>query len=104
MSTIEHAPVREVPLVLDPRVERGAALLDKRMPGWAERIDLEMFVLADCKRCVLGQLGGHYWGGLDELKLSSRDGAEHGFDVYAPETHDALEQDWRLAILSRRSA
>lgn len=44
------------------RVARGAALLDKRMPGWAARIDLSVLDLANECRCVLGQL----WTGDDD--------------------------------------
>lgn len=35
---------------------RGAALLDERLPGWHEKIDLDDLELNDITRCVLGQL------------------------------------------------
>lgn len=110
MSTIQIRETAEpsvvTPSILDPRVERGAALLDERAPGWATKVDLETFVLADCKRCVLGQVFFSYFNGRDTLGLSMHEGTEHGFDVYGRDTHlyAPLEQDWRLAILSRRTA
>jgi hypothetical protein len=37
-------------------VARGAALLDEKLPGWHERIDLEILDLSETSVCVLGQL------------------------------------------------
>jgi len=38
------------------RVERGAALLDEKQPGWAERIDIAKLEIEDPCLCVIGQL------------------------------------------------
>lgn len=103
MSTIQREtaePSVVTPSILDPRVERGAALLDEKVPGWAARVDVDTLALFDCTFCVLGQLFGDFGDGLDELDIT---GAPHGFscpDIDYPR----LEQDWRLAILSRRTA
>jgi hypothetical protein len=35
---------------------RGAALLDERMPGWANKVDLGRLNLYSTSECVLGQL------------------------------------------------
>lgn len=43
------------------RVARGAALLDEKRPGWAERIDLPTLSMASDCMCVLGQLEGSFW-------------------------------------------
>lgn len=40
----------------EERVKRGAALLDKKYPGWADRIELDRLDLGSCTTCVLGQL------------------------------------------------
>jgi hypothetical protein len=37
-------------------VKRGAALLDVKLPGWWQRVDLEVLQLASTNQCVLGQL------------------------------------------------
>lgn len=36
-------------------IENGAALLDKKAPGWRERINLELLDLNNMCRCVVGQ-------------------------------------------------
>jgi len=38
------------------RVRKGAALLDDKMPGWAEQIDPNVLDLGSGSKCVLGQL------------------------------------------------
>jgi hypothetical protein len=42
------------------RVERGAAFLDTRVPGWRDRIDPETLRINSSDKCVLGQLFGSY--------------------------------------------
>ncbi len=37
-------------------VATGVALLDKEMPGWHDRIDVEKFAIESAQRCALGQL------------------------------------------------
>jgi hypothetical protein len=89
-----------MPAVLSPAVERGAALLDEKCPGWAERVDVESLNIASMRRCILGQLYGHYTTGRDRLELGI--GSTYGFDSHL-RGYDELNQDWRLAILSRRA-
>ena len=58
------------------RAARGAALLDDRDAGWADRVDTRTLRLADGEACVLGQLSGEYRRGLRArvLDLSSAPG------------------------------
>lgn len=42
------------------RVARGAALLDAKRPGWAEKIDIGNLDMPRCDRCILGQVFGDY--------------------------------------------
>lgn len=56
------------------RVARGADMLDSRIPGWAERIDVERLDLADGRVCILGQLCANdafgccgWCNGIDDL-------------------------------------
>ncbi len=51
------------------RAARGAALLDDRDPGWADRIDERSLALADGGACVLGQLWGEYRRGLGRARV-----------------------------------
>ena len=116
MTTTIPEPQVTLPAVLDPRVVRGAELLDERMPGWPLMIDLDAFELANGAKCVLGQIG-----------LCVYDKAEYGAtgdrllgDAWGPEAYahgflgscvtngegdwQRLDQDWRLAILARRTS
>src|SRR5262245_28333233 len=43
---------------MEGAVARGAGLLDHAIPGWTERIDVEVLNMRDMSTCVLGQLGG----------------------------------------------
>lgn len=92
----------------ESRIDCGAALLDQRVPGWADRVSLERFDIRSDRRCVLGQLYGDYDTGLHELGLYS--GVGHGFDLrrsdvmVAPEPaalFAPLDAAWRAAIAAR---
>lgn len=63
------------------RVAQGMALLDEKMPGWAERIDLERLDIASGTHCVAAQLSGedNYYRGFHLLGITGRDRFEHGF-------------------------
>lgn len=91
-------------------VQRGAAVLDDLLPGWAERIDVLALDLAYTDRCVLGQLfaaddprgdGMGYEPGLtavsglpDDRDLAQRRtwAAAHGFDM--PPLDEDDDTDW----------
>lgn len=96
-TIVREVGVPVVPAVLDPRVVRGAELLDERMPGWADRVDVATLDMNCPHNCVLGQTAGwivaRKWPDL----ATARDVGAHGFLF-----NDQL-QDWRLAILSRRT-
>jgi hypothetical protein len=51
-------------LDLMPRVERGAAWLDRHRPGWEQRINLDTLRLENCALCVLGQEFGSFYAGV----------------------------------------
>lgn len=51
----------------ESRVRRGAALLDERLPGWADRIDLDRLNMRHCGRCVLGQLHSDFFKGTEAI-------------------------------------
>ena len=88
-------------------VARGAALLDEKLPGWDERIDLADLQLASCYRCVLGQLfarspipaGTCSPYGLGIWVLGIR-GSRYGFDG---DDADQLNAEWRRVIAERRA-
>ncbi len=94
------------------RVARGAALLDEKMPGWAEHIDLDVLSLASSCRCVLGQLHPNleapddaYLDGLSHLGVSTTDDSGYGFDTSDEDdgVYERLTAAWRELIESRRA-
>jgi hypothetical protein len=90
-------------------VARGAALLNERVPGWRERLQLRRLHMEDCEQCVLGQIYGDYVMGLDalwpDLVMASED-STFGFDLVRPyppspskeERYKVLAAAWREAI------
>lgn len=94
---------------VETRVARGAQLLDERLPGWVERIDLDRLNVVNACNCVLGQqfeTDGFRYGfdiGLDKLFAGDRrNAARHGFLVDRSEW-DELTAEWRRVIRGRRT-
>lgn len=87
------------------RVARGVKLLDKRMPGWDERINLHRLDMGNGTHCVLGQLYGDYYRGLDVLlgDNSNSNGYHYAFNTYFL-TSDVLDREWTRVITDRRIA
>jgi hypothetical protein len=95
------------------RVERGAALLDERRPGWWQLIDLDALDIRSTCNCVAGQLGA-LGGDEDPYLKTMRDLGIHlgepergyGFDAYqvfrGGGEYEALTEAWRGLILHRR--
>jgi len=76
------------------------------MPGWHDRIDLDVFVLSSACQCICGQLGGDGWQGISSaakraICATPGEFTACGF-VAKWDEYPTLEQDWRLAILARR--
>lgn len=82
--------------------ENGAALLDKRYPGWEAEIDLDILEMNSCDHCVLGQLYGGFEVGRQALDLYYQSNAPitYGFDGNIAWCDD-LEQPWRDLIRER---
>jgi hypothetical protein len=92
---------------IEARVRRGAALLDERVPGWMERINLERLRLEDCRACVLGQLYGGFGAGLRALDLHWPDPETLGFCKAGRPTDSnylRLTAAWRALISERRAS
>lgn len=86
------------------RVERGAALLDARRPGWDALIDLGKLDLNNPWRCVLGQTYGGYAEGVDTLfHRDPGEGYRYGFSSVWDEGYDVLTESWRELITARRA-
>lgn len=93
------------PESLATRVRRGVALLDEKVPGWHQRIDVDRLFITSCERCVLGQLFGLYSRGFDSLRLTM--GASLGFDLSGREPESGyatLNRLWRYVVRTRQAA
>lgn len=97
------------------RVRRGVALLDEKVPGWHNRIDVEKLEINDVCGCIIGQLHDmSFWHARAEqfLGLSGKAAfMAHGFDgdYYDSEEAEnfeyaALTRLWRFVVRSRQSA
>lgn len=89
--------------MITPEVERGIALLDERVPGWRDRINLDDLDMGSITKCVLGQLFGQYVDGLNELfgdRYTFFDGAHYGFTTIAGSfaSFGALTERWYTAL------
>lgn len=110
------------------RVARGVALLDEKLPGWAQQIDLDRLDLGNTCNCILGQgFEGHpdvdmkdwvvtspFDIGVRELFAAAmpdqdheRAARVHGFDAvsepgYTAQEYAALTTEWKRVILARR--
>jgi len=70
------------------RVAKGAALLDKKRPGWEQDIDLDALDIQNGTCCVTAQLSGvqSWWRGMNMLELTEGDNGTyiaHGFNAEA---------------------
>lgn len=83
-------------------VQKGAALLDEKKPGWKQAINLSTLNLNRPERCVLGQVYGHYYNGREELGLDIFGAESYGFDIpikdIVPGIYDSLTETWKSVI------
>lgn len=109
----------------EPRVAKGAAELDRILPGWEQKIDLdELRLESDCN-CVLGQLSVDllpepfvdtpYLDALDRLqphedwRAQCRWAAERGYALLdaefgGPADYVDLTEAWKRLIRQRLEA
>lgn len=104
-------------LTVEDRVARGAALLDEKVPGWVDLIDLDTLDLGSPCRCILGQtFADHpdadltpFTFGVDSIFKVGADAddiAAYGFEVYLDDLADyywSLTDEWTRVILARRA-
>jgi len=75
--------------VIRDEVKKGAALLDKHMPGWELKIDIPKLDMHDCFQCILGQ-------------SFIEDGAEYGLGTVFISPYGAAL--WKLDLLNDEEA
>lgn len=90
------------------RARRGAELLDRKMPDWANRIDLDNLDMGSCTSCVIGQALGCFGPAAVEglgLDWYSHDDAWHGFTggpISESVPYGDLEAAWAAEVRRRR--
>jgi hypothetical protein len=91
------------------QVQRGAALLDEKIPGWEDEIDLTRLTISDPRWCIGGQLGTRrkklvpYSDTMEMLGLSRPVHADYGFCLGGCDyDYGDLTQAWREMIAGRR--
>ena len=99
--------LRKIPSEYVDAVARGAALLDKKKPGWARKVDMRTFTMLYPDTCTLAQCFGTYEQGRQKLKLDDKQSGDLGFSGRIFEFfigHELLDLNglWRKAILKRR--
>lgn len=93
--------------MFEQQIAAGMQWLDRHVPGWEQRIDVNRLGLHDCERCVIGQLVGNYkeWiGGYHQTSLPTVTKAmavNLGFNTTI--NYHQLTNEWKSAILARRS-
>lgn len=83
-------------------VAQGAALLDQARPGWFNEINIEELNMATGDKCILGQLYGTYFYGMDVLDICW--GHNFGFNVHNRGSYTELQENWLKEIEKRRNA
>lgn len=72
-------------------VKAGALALDKIMPGWFRKIDVDMLDMNDCAKCIVGQLN-------DGITYIFNDFLYNNFDCY----HIRVYQDGAFGYRASR--
>jgi hypothetical protein len=73
---VEPAPT---PITVPERVKAGIALLDRVMPGWRAKINLDELYMGSIWKCVLGQMHKDYYEGCEALnRLTGVDRGRRG--------------------------
>jgi hypothetical protein len=88
----------------EDNIARGMVYLDKKCPGWTDRINLSELDLPNCNDCVLGQLGVSYGHFRRDHNLGETDARSYGFDMGSyVGCWATLTDEWKAAITERRN-
>jgi len=88
-------------------VKRGAALLDKRVPKWTNKLNPDDVDMSNPDYCVLGLVYRSYEYGLDRLNIKGN-GWTHGFNILLGNRrrevtkYAKLDELWRAQIEQRQ--
>lgn len=91
-------------MTTDELVNAAAAFLDERLPGWWQRVNVDMLHMTSMDLCVLGQLYGVFTTGLEELQLDAS--PLHAAFWALGSVADLVEREhmWKELIRARQDA
>ena len=81
----------------ETQIAAGAVLLDEQVPGWRERVNVDMLWMREVHQCILGQVTSGYWQGVEMLGLTElEDVVAHGFCISgsAQDEWGTLTREW----------
>lgn len=83
---------------------KGAAFLDEETPGWASRVDVKHFDMAEGYGCVLGQLYGGYENAISifDWWQEPHTPAKLGFDHCDAYNYTQLNRAWVRMVFVRQ--
>lgn len=64
---------------MQSQVQKGARLLDDRYPRWYKKINRRFFNVSSTLTCMMGQLYGEFFHGLERLGISPAMASKYGF-------------------------
>lgn len=91
---------------IETRVARGAALLDKKNPGWHDEIEVNDILVDSFISCPLAQLYGDWGKGCEGLGVTGDDSWQYGFDLGPNDEYRdtrLIDNAWMRLIESRRA-
>lgn len=90
------------PASVAERVERGAELLDREVPGWEKRVPAGCVSIASPNFCVLGHVFGAYVHGRAALGLTASSSKLAGFMFSDYKDIVSLNRAWHDLISERQ--
>jgi hypothetical protein len=80
--------------MFEKEIEKGAALLDIKNPGWRKKINLNNLNMVKVSYCILGQLYENYFIGLERIGINNETGYNYGYSSNKS-NFDKLTQEWK---------
>lgn len=82
-------------------VKEAAVMLDRVMPGWADRINTQTLTLHSNERCILGQLFTSYCKGIHALRLLGEITWESGDSPFIQFEDEDKTYGWLIEVMDR---
>lgn len=76
-------------------LDAGVAVLDEHVIGWRDKVDADGLDMGDPCCCVLGQVFGDFYTGIETLDVGYGNAERLGFDG---DDYPALGEAWRREL------